>query len=304
MRAVADSGSYNLRQMGLEGSDILFKTQTTSNISGVERMRIDSSGNLLVGTTDTNPASSNVAGGIALRESGQVNVSRDNNPPLQLNRKTADGDIAVFQKDGTTVGSVGTKNGALHIGSTTGSDSYFGFYSNQIIPTTSTGSDKDAVTDLGYSDSRFKDLYLSGGVYLGGTGSANKLEDYEEGTWTPTVKFGSGSSGITYSVREGKYTKIGDTVQYYIQCSLSSKGSSTGSLSITGFPFTNTDTASPPSVLTGSFTSTNDIQLYLSSGSPLLSFENRNTGTQTPLTNSNVNNNSTMFIAGVYRTSQ
>ena len=32
---------------------------------------------------------------------------------------------------------------------------------------------------------RFKDLYLSGGVYLGGTGSANQLDDYEEGTWTP-----------------------------------------------------------------------------------------------------------------------
>jgi hypothetical protein len=33
--------------------------------------------------------------------------------------------------------------------------------------------------------SRFKDLYLSGGVYLGGTGGENLLDDYEEGTWTP-----------------------------------------------------------------------------------------------------------------------
>jgi hypothetical protein len=28
---------------------------------------------------------------------------------------------------------------------------------------------------------RFKDLYLSGGVYLGGTVAANKLDDYETG---------------------------------------------------------------------------------------------------------------------------
>ena len=38
--------------------------------------------------------------------------------------------------------------------------------------------------DLGNGNNRFKDAYLSGGVYLGGTGSANKLDDYEEGTWT------------------------------------------------------------------------------------------------------------------------
>jgi hypothetical protein len=47
---------------------------------------------------------------------------------------------------------------------------------------------RDAAIDIRcrYS-ARFKDLYLSGGVYLGGTGSANKLDDYEEGTWTPVL---------------------------------------------------------------------------------------------------------------------
>lgn len=35
------------------------------------------------------------------------------------------------------------------------------------------------------------DLTLSGGVFLGGTGTANKLEDYEEGTWTPATPTGS-----------------------------------------------------------------------------------------------------------------
>ena len=147
-------------------------------------------------------------------------------------------------------------------------------------------------------------IYSAFGISVGGTGAANTLNDYEEGTFTPTVVFGSGTTGITYSVRLGRYTKIGDTVQYYVQCSLSAKGSSTGNLSITGLPFTNTDTASPPSILTGSFTGTNDIQIYANAGAATLNLENRNSGTQTPLTHSNVNNNSTMFIAGVYRTSQ
>jgi hypothetical protein len=39
----------------------------------------------------------------------------------------------------------------------------------------------DATADLGLSNRRFKDLYLSGGVYLGGTVAANHLDDYEEG---------------------------------------------------------------------------------------------------------------------------
>jgi hypothetical protein len=45
----------------------------------------------------------------------------------------------------------------------------------------------DNLMDIGSSSKRFKDLYLSGSVYLGGTTSANALDDYEEGTWTPTL---------------------------------------------------------------------------------------------------------------------
>jgi len=56
------------------------------------------------------------------------------------------------------------------------------------------------------------DLTLSGGVYLGGTGSANKLDDYEEGTWTPSFNFDIGGTGITYGYQVGYYTKIGQLV--------------------------------------------------------------------------------------------
>jgi hypothetical protein len=58
------------------------------------------------------------------------------------------------------------------------------------------------------------DLTLSGGVYLGGTGAANKLDDYESGTWTPTfISTGNGPSSITgVTVDEAVYTKIGNFV--------------------------------------------------------------------------------------------
>jgi hypothetical protein len=58
---------------------------------------------------------------------------------------------------------------------------------------------------------------MSGGVYLGGTGAANLLDDYEEGTWTPTVKDNSDNSA-TASTATGHYTKIGREV--HIVCEL------------------------------------------------------------------------------------
>jgi hypothetical protein len=68
----------------------------------------------------------------------------------------------------------------------------------------------DGTIDLGGPSNRFKDLYLSGGVYLGGTGSANLLDDYEEGTWTATV--GCTGNATTTTTVTGFYTKIGRQV--------------------------------------------------------------------------------------------
>ncbi|MDB4534388.1 hypothetical protein N9242_05890 [Vicingaceae bacterium] len=277
-----------------------FTSQGIDDNGNATALTIDGSENVLIGQSTSNFATK----GIRLRgDVGQMTATRDGGAPVGLNRLTSDGSMLDFSKDGTSVGSINVGGGnVLAIGQ---GSNYIQFHNslNSFYASDGNGG-RDNAMDIGASGVRFKDAYLSGGIYLGGTGSANKLDDYEEGTFTPTVVFGSGSSGITYSVREGKYTKIGNTVQYYVQCSLSSKGSSTGILSITGLPFTNTDTASPPSILTGSFTNTSDVQIYLNAGGAALNLENRNTGTQSPLSNSNVNNNSTMFIAGVYRTSQ
>jgi hypothetical protein len=89
---------------------------------------------------------------------------------------------------------------------------------------------------------------LQGGTQSAGTGIAfpaaqsassdvNTLDDYEEGTWTPALAFGGGTTGITYSSQVGRYTKVGNivTLQCYVQ--LSNKGSSSGAMTLTGFPF-------------------------------------------------------------------
>jgi len=266
-------------------------------------MRIDSSGNLLVGTTDSDPnnnsANSSADNGFAV--TGNVlRVAKYNDNVAVFNRTGSDGGILGFRKSGTTVGSIGSANSGVNLfiaGTTAGLKIT---NDNTISPASTTGSNSDADTDLGASTNRFKDLYLSGaskhgtggrtkveaakiyddgtngnsvgiffgggqyigpatgntgvatdnavnignssyrfkdlylsgGVYVGGTGSANKLDDYEEGTWTPTVSSGSAT------VNKATYTKIGNLVT--IQTDLTLGGTrGTEDFTIGGLPFSN-----------------------------------------------------------------
>ena len=72
----------------------------------------------------------------------------------------------------------------------------------------------------------------------GATTGSEVLDHYEEGDWTPVLSFGGGTSGITYTARDGAYTRIGRQVTITFMVELSSKGSSTGQATITGLPFT------------------------------------------------------------------
>ena len=64
------------------------------------------------------------------------------------------------------------------------------------------------------------------------------LDHYLEGTFTPTLTFGGGSTGLTYTAQLGTYTRIGRMVFVTIAIDLSAKGSSTGDALISGLPFT------------------------------------------------------------------
>ena len=203
--------------------------------SNTEAARIDSSGNLLVGTTDSTPSTNTTGSGIALTSAGTVEVARDGNHAIRLNRMSSDGDIAVFRKDGAAVGSIGV-NGRLTIdGASDGVGLYFG--GSSLLPRES-GAITDGTVGLGGSTQRFTDLYLSGGVYLGGTGSANHLDDYEEGSWTPVLAFSSNSGTISYTTQGGSYTKIGRIVYVNGVIITSSISGNSGDVQIQGLPFT------------------------------------------------------------------
>jgi hypothetical protein len=72
--------------------------------------------------------------------------------------------------------------------------------------------------------------------------NVNTLDDYEEGTFTPSVLFGGAAVGQTGTFA-GFYTKVGNQVFVTIAIALTAKGSSTGGASIGGLPFTSNSDA-------------------------------------------------------------
>jgi hypothetical protein len=140
-----------------------------------EAMRIDSSGHLLVGTTNTSPATNNVDGAV-LRNEGHINVSRSGGVVGYFNRGTSDGTILDLRKDGSTVGSIGTKSGLLFI-ETGDAGLTFDNSNNRIFPSND-GSASDNNLDLGHSSARFKDLYATNGTIQ--TSDRNEKQDIAE----------------------------------------------------------------------------------------------------------------------------
>jgi len=202
--------------------------------SNATAITIDSSERVLIGKTATGLGAS----GTEINPNGYIQVTEDQSPPLYLNRLSTDGNIVNFYKDGSSKGSIGTTTSAggsrFAIGAV--GDPGIIFAGTGVFPATQiTASDNSA--DLGSGTYRWKDIYLSGGAFLGGTGAGNKLTDYEEGTFTPHLSFGGVSAGVSWNVQAGKYTKIGNlvTVGVYLYES-TGRGSQTGNATV-NLPF-------------------------------------------------------------------
>ena len=155
------------------------------------------------------------------------------------------------------------------------------------------------IRNTGYLSNRY--LEISGkikpadGIILGTGGDSNTLDDYEEGTWTPTLV---GESGGSYPIGSyvANYTKIGNTV--HIQCDLNGIDTTgtgiTNRLHLAGLPFlpngiytavvANNDVSTSSTVFGVTLTSGNKIEFRISSANGGIVHANVNSTTNGDMT--------------------
>jgi hypothetical protein len=156
-------------------------TQALSFVTNsTTRMRIDSSGNVMVGKTSLSRGSV----GPQLEASGGVTAVVSGDTCFYANRLSSDGIIMDFRKSGTTVGVIGCQtlagNPELFIGN--GSNIGLAFEQtgiDRIFPCTgTTGAVRDSLIDFGASTARFNDIYATNGTIQ--TSDRNEKQDIEE----------------------------------------------------------------------------------------------------------------------------
>ncbi len=149
-------------------------------------------------------------------------VIDNSNPILTLLTTSADNDTrAEFLENQGGAGDLG------------GFVMYDGSANDFLIGTVLNGADTTSIT---IPRDGSGNIEIGNGIYIGGTAAANLLDDYEEGTWTPVLS--DGTNNATSSVNTARYTKIGNKVFIQGRLTTSSLGSVTGSVRITGLPFT------------------------------------------------------------------
>jgi hypothetical protein len=134
---------------------------------------------------------------------------------------------------------------------TTGGSGTYPFNANGhlvIQPRTSTGNARDIVFATGSNTPSTRmvitsDGYLrmasgSGGIQFNGdTAAANALDDYEQGTWTPSLTGSTSGSATSGGNTYGHYTKIGQLVTLNFVITISAVDTLTGNVKLSGLPF-------------------------------------------------------------------
>jgi hypothetical protein len=132
---------------------------------------------------------------------------------------------------------------------------------------------------------------------------ANTLDDYEEGSWTPTLTFGG--TEASYTTQNGNYTKIGNRVTFSAYIALSAVGAGTGDAVIGGLPFTcanETGASSPVTLSLFDVAFADTPQANVSQNAITIAmYEVLNNGTRTTLAHTDFKASTILRISGSYK---
>ena len=139
--------------------------------AGSERMRVDGSGHFYLGKTSTSSA----VAGVFMQGSGALDITRSGARVITVNRLADDGDIIEFQRADAKAGAIGTLSGHFYIGDNDTAISLRDDLDSILPSNMSSYGGRDDAIDIGYSSTRFDDIYATNGTIQ--TSDKNLKED-------------------------------------------------------------------------------------------------------------------------------
>lgn len=143
--------------------------------------------------------------------------------------------------------------------------------------------------------------------YLSGVTSAIQTQlsgkpTMANGSFTPALKFGGNSSGMSYSAQDGVYVQVGFLVFFSIYILLSAKGSSTGDATITALPIASSSGAPGGGtvVFSGNMSSWGAATTAVEASGTIASLWIAGSSGTTAATHANFTDTSSLVIQGCY----
>lgn len=206
-----NDGNLSIRA---DSSNIGADTRIDFQIDGSERLRITSAGNLGIGT-------------ISVPTNFKVEIS--NNGATGLNLRNTNDSASDSCRIAFSQGS----------GNLTSSNTFGDIISVADALSPLSGHIKFRTNEGNNVTEKLRILSSGGITFNGDTSVNNALDDYEEGSWTPTYYGASTAGTYTLTSNDAKYTKIGNTVHLYVDIkNINEDSAGTGLLRIGGLPFT------------------------------------------------------------------